>query len=67
MKKTGKAAIEDVYQKKTQREHVLLRPDSYVGSIDSVTKDMWVWDAKKERMVNKSISYVPGLFKIFGK
>ena len=46
---------------------MLLRPDTYVGSVDAVTKDMWVWDAKQEKIVNRSISYVPGLFKIFGK
>ena len=45
----------------------MLRPDSYVGSVDAVTKEMWVWDSRKECMVNKNISYVPGLFKIFGK
>ena len=28
---------------------------------------MWVWDSREERIVNKTISYVPGLFKIFGK
>ena len=35
---TGKksAKVEDVYQKKTQIEHVLLRPDTYVGSVDTV-------------------------------
>ena len=30
--KPGKT-VEQVYQKKTQLEHILLRPDSYVGSI----------------------------------
>ena len=60
-------SVEEVYQKKTQIEHVLLRPDTYVGSTESVTKDMWVWDSKQERIVNKNISYCPGLFTIFGK
>jgi DNA topoisomerase-2 len=27
--------IEDIYQKKTQLEHILLRPDTYVGSVQS--------------------------------
>jgi DNA topoisomerase-2 len=27
----GGKAIEDIYQKKTQLEHILLRPDTYVG------------------------------------
>ena len=46
---------------------MLLRPDTYVGSCDPVTKEMWVWDAPNERMVSKTVTYVPGLFKIFGK
>eukprot|EP01133_Synstelium_polycarpum_P002889 gene2889-3317_t len=36
------ASIEDVYQKKTPREHVLLRPDSYIGTIQTIEDDMWV-------------------------
>jgi len=27
--------VEDVYKKVTQLEHVLLRPDTYVGSIEA--------------------------------
>ena len=30
----GGRAVEDVYQKKTQLEHILLRPDTYVGSTE---------------------------------
>ena len=26
-----KQTIEDIYQKKTQLEHILLRPDTYIG------------------------------------
>ena len=26
--------IEKIYQKKTQLEHILLRPDTYIGSIE---------------------------------
>jgi DNA topoisomerase-2 len=29
----SKKTIEEVYQKKTQLEHILLRPDTYVGSV----------------------------------
>ena len=28
----SKKAIEDIYQKKTQLEHILLRPDTYIGT-----------------------------------
>jgi len=57
--------IEQIYQKKTQLEHILLRPDTYVGSIESQTERLWVWDDAKSKMVQKEINFVPGLYKIF--
>ncbi|KAG2773761.1 hypothetical protein JG687_00009489 [Phytophthora cactorum] len=64
-KGTPKQSIEQIYQKKTQLEHILLRPDTYVGSIEHVEQSMWVFDDEKKRMVMKKINYVPGLYKIF--
>ena len=64
-KKKGAKTIEQTYQKKTQLEHILLRPDTYVGSIEQSTQPMWVLDAKTKRIVKKQTTYVPGLFKIF--
>jgi DNA topoisomerase-2 len=29
--KSKKISIEKIYQKKTQLEHILLRPDTYIG------------------------------------
>lgn len=59
----GKKTIEQTYQKKTQLEHILLRPDTYIGSIEKHTQILWVYE--DEHMVQKSITYVPGLYKIF--
>ncbi|GAA95892.1 uncharacterized protein L969DRAFT_82619 [Mixia osmundae IAM 14324] len=53
------------YQKITQLEHVLLRPDTYIGSVESITQPMWIWDATRSCMAQKTITFVPGLFKIF--
>ncbi|KAJ3402189.1 DNA topoisomerase 2, partial [Chytridiales sp. JEL 0842] len=61
----GKKSIEEIYQKKTQLEHILLRPDTYIGSIESMTQPMWVLDSASNSMVYRTISYVPGLYKIF--
>lgn len=61
----GKVAIEKTYQKKTQLEHILLRPDTYIGSVEHVQEHMWVYDTEKHYMVQKQISYCPGLYKIF--
>ncbi|KAL5058163.1 hypothetical protein RYX36_029767 [Vicia faba] len=52
-----------MYQKKTQLEHILLRPDTYVGSIEKHTQNLWVYE--NDGMVHRSVSYIPGLYKIF--
>ena len=59
--------MEKVYQKKTLLEQILLRPDSYIGSIESYQQSLWVYDSSKEGFTYKKIQYVPGLYKIFGK
>ena len=61
---TGKT-IEETYTKKTQLEHILLRPDSYVGSIERQAQAMWVLDPQTNEIVHRNCSYVPGLYKIF--
>ena len=33
-----KLSVERIYQKKTQLEHILLRPDTYIGSTEPVTQ-----------------------------
>lgn len=58
-------SIEETYQKKTPIEHILLRPDTYIGSIERETQQMYVWDEGEQKIVYRSISYVPGLYKIF--
>ena len=60
-----KLSVEKIYQKKTQLEHILLRPDTYIGSVERLEQEMWIWNMDTERMEKKNIKYVPGLFKIF--
>ena len=31
-------SVERIYQKKSQLEHILLRPDTYIGSVEPVTQ-----------------------------
>ena len=57
--------IEEKYQKKSQIEHILLRPDTYIGDISIQKESMWVLDKTSMRIVKKDIEYVPGLYKIF--
>lgn len=64
-KPTKSQTIENTYQKKSQLEHILLRPDTYIGSVEHTTESMWIYDSEKKCMVQKTISFVPGLYKIF--
>uniref|UniRef100_A0A671FSQ2 DNA topoisomerase 2 n=1 Tax=Rhinolophus ferrumequinum TaxID=59479 RepID=A0A671FSQ2_RHIFE len=57
-------SIERIYQKKTQLEHILLRPDTYIGSVELVTQQMWVYD-EDIGMNFREVTFVPGLYKIF--
>ncbi len=59
----GGKAIEEIYQKKTQLEHILLRPDTYIGSTEKQQLAMWVHNGT--RMELKNVGFVPGLYKIF--
>ncbi|XP_053662617.1 DNA topoisomerase 2 [Anopheles marshallii] len=63
--KIGGKSIEKIYQKKSQLEHILLRPDTYIGSVEMVKEPMWVFDMEAKKMIQREITYVPGLYKIF--
>ena len=41
----SKKTVEQMYQKKTQLEHILIRPDTYIGSVEPLTQPMFVLDA----------------------
>ena len=66
-------SVEETYQKLDQRQHVLKRPDSYVGSVESISSDLWVCqeevdedsEATVTTLAPRNVEYVPALFKIF--
>ncbi|AEQ32844.1 DNA topoisomerase 2 [Acanthamoeba polyphaga mimivirus] len=68
-KKSSEKTIEEKYQKKNLHEHILHSPDTYIGSIEDKTCNMWIYNNKfKEgdaQIIFKEISYVPGLYKIY--
>ena len=43
----------------------MLRPDTYIGSVQPLTEKMWVFDEADNKIVHREITYTPGLFKIF--
>ena len=52
-------------QKLTHIEHVLKRPDSYVGPVDLSTEAYWILNGNKSKFEKKNLKYSPALLKIF--
>ena len=61
---SASAALARQYQKKTQREHILLRPEPYIGSTQPDTRTSWVWDDSAKRMAVRAVTVVPGLVHV---
>ena len=53
------------YQRKTDKEHVLDNPDTYIGSVEKVDADLWIYDSEKQSIVLNTVDYIPGLYKLF--
>jgi DNA topoisomerase II len=51
------------YQKKTDKEHILDNPDTYIGSIENTLDNMYVF--KDGKIIQEMIEYNPALFKLF--
>lgn len=58
------ADLSKQYRKHTHREHILSLPDTYIGSIENTTEDLFVVNG--EAFVETSISnFNPGFYKLF--
>jgi len=53
------------YQQKTDKQHILDNPDTYIGSVENVDANMWVYDDLTSSVVLNTIEYNPGLYKLF--
>ncbi|KAI5954990.1 TOP2 [Candida jiufengensis] len=62
---TKPSSASETYQKLSQLEHILKRPDTYIGSVEKTSIEMWCFDSESEQMQHKEVSIVPGLYKIF--
>jgi len=55
------------YQKKTDRQHILDAPDTYIGSVEETEYETFVLDSDdgETKIVKKNINIIPGLYKLF--
>jgi DNA topoisomerase-2 len=76
----GGTGAEDLqkYQKMTDREHILKKPDTYIGTIEPTETMEYVMDAVSTSdataattataptlLTRRNITYIPGLYKLF--
>ncbi|CAJ0763344.1 8847_t:CDS:2, partial [Entrophospora sp. SA101] len=57
--------IIETYVKLSPIEHILKRPDTYVGSVEALTEKQWAYNVNDDKLEYKDITYVPAFFKIF--
>jgi len=58
-------SVEETFVKKTQLEHIIDIPDTYIGSVEKTDVDTWIYNDEDEKIIFKNIKYIPGLYKIF--
>ena len=53
------------YQQKTDKQHILDNPDTYIGAVEQVDSNVWLLNEAGDKIFEKNINYVPALFKLF--
>ena len=62
---SNESTLATKYQQKTDKQHILDNPDTYIGSVENVDSFMWILKDSCDKIVEKNINYVPALFKLF--
>jgi DNA topoisomerase-2 len=60
-----KKSATEQYQRLTQLEHIIKRPDTYIGSVEHTQESLWIFNSETDQMEIRNVSFVPGLYKIF--
>jgi len=46
-------------QQKTDKQHILDNPDTYIGSVENIDANMWIMNEENDKIIEKNISYIP--------
>ena len=65
MSSKNDAELAQQYQQKTDKQHILDNPDTYIGSVENVDANLWVYNDQTKRIELREIEYIPGLYKLF--
>ncbi len=64
MSSKSKQTVEDKYKHLTDLEHILKRSDMYVGTLDSNTVNLWIFDKNTKKFKKEEILFSPGIYKL---
>lgn len=53
------------YKLLKHEEHVLQLPDTYIGSVEKISEDHWIFDKENNKISKKLVSFIPGQYKLF--
>jgi hypothetical protein len=43
-------------EQKTDKQHILDNPDTYIGSVETVDSDLWILNEAADKIIEKNIS-----------
>lgn len=58
-------SVEETYVMLSQQEHILKRPDTYIGSVNKQLVEEWVFDQNTNKIIKSNVNITPGFIKIF--
>jgi DNA topoisomerase-2 len=59
------AEVAERYQQKTDKEHILQNPDTYIGSVEPVVQEQWYYNAEENSIKEQSMEVNFALLKLF--
>ena len=62
---SGSSELSKTYQKKSDKEHILDNPDTYVGSVENVETTLYTFDENLNKFTENTFMFNPALFKLF--
>ena len=58
-------SVEQIYKKKDLHQHILDRPDTYIGSNKNIKDYQYVFDEESQKIIKKEVEFNPAFIKIF--
>jgi len=65
LNESNSRTIEETYKKLSQREHILHRPNMYIGDTKKTLEEMWIFNKNIKKMQKRMVEYTPAFLKIF--